>query len=79
MIANNVYKVVSSKEWRVELNTKQEQLAHSIRVKYTAKTIDEFLSSNNDKAFSNLANIRSIGMDKSGIFASFKEDHNKGA
>lgn len=79
MIANNVYKVVNSKEWREELDAKQEQLAHSIRVKYTAKTIDELLSSNNDKAISDLANIRSIGMDESGIFAAFKEDHNKGA
>ena len=78
MIANNVYKVVNSKEWREELDVKQEQLAHSIRVKYTAKTIDEFLSSNNAKAISDLANIRSIGMDESGIFAAFKEDHNKG-
>ena len=78
MIANNVYKIVNSKEWRTELDAKQEQLAHSIRVKYTAKTIDEFLSSNNDKAISDLANIRSIGMDESRIFAAFKEDHNNG-
>lgn len=78
MIANNVYKVVSSKEWAAELDDKQMQVAHSISVKYTAKTIDEFLSNDNDTAMSDLANIRTIGMDESGIFASFKEDHNKG-
>ena len=76
MIANNVYKVVSSKEWAAELDDKQVQVAHSISVKYTAKTIDEFLS--NDTAMSDLANIRTIGIDESGIFASFKEDYNKG-
>lgn len=75
-VANNVYKVVSGKEWITELNAKNQQLAHSISIKYTAKTIDEFLG--NAAARSDLANIRKVGIDERDIFASFKEDYNKG-
>jgi hypothetical protein len=75
--ANNIYKVINSTGWRDQLDTANLGKTSDISLRFTAKSIDEFLvatkSANHNEAQGHLDNIRKYGIDESDILTTFKE------
>jgi hypothetical protein len=79
---SNMYKVITSNNWLETLANKNGQQANAIKLKFTAKTIDEFLvekSLANKECHEHLAMVRKYGIDEQAILKSFKADTVLGA
>ena len=79
---SNMYKAITSNNWLETLVGKNEQQANAIKLKFTAKTIDEFLvdkASSSKELHEHLANIRKYGIEEHAILKSFKTDPALGA
>ena len=74
---SNLYKAITSNNWLETLADKDQQQANAIKLKFTAKTIDEFLvdkASSSKESHKHLAHIRKYGIDAHAILKSFKTD-----
>jgi hypothetical protein len=74
---SNLYKAITSNNWLETLADKDQQQANAIKLKFTAKTIDEFLvdkASSSKESHKHLAHIRKYGLDEHAILKSFKTD-----
>ena len=79
---SNMYKTITSSNWLEILADKNQKQANAIKLKFTAKTIDEFLvdkSPASKISHEHLAQIRKYGMDEHEILKSFKTDPALGA
>jgi nucleoside-triphosphatase THEP1 len=81
--ASNVYKTISSKNWRDKLDVTNLAKTSDISLKFTAKSIDEFLvgarsSTQIQSAHGDLENIRKYGLDENAILTTFKEGRTAG-
>ena len=75
--AGNIFKETTSNEWFSDLNQKNQDQCQELKLKFNAKTIDEFLEHDQDKyanELKNLEHIRKYGVDEQSIFKSFKEE-----
>jgi len=79
---SNMHKAITSNKWLETLVGKNEQQANAIKLKFTAKTIDEFLvdkASSSKECHEHLAMVRKYGIDEQAILKSFKSDPVLGA
>jgi len=79
---SNMYKAITSNNWLETLANKNQQQTNAIKLKFTAKTIDEFLedkSPSSKTSHEHLAQLRKYGIDEHAILKSFKTDHALGA
>jgi hypothetical protein len=79
---SNMYKTITSTNWLETLADKNQQQTNAIKLKFTAKTIDEFLSNKSSSSkisHEHLGQIRKYGMDEHEILKSFKTDPALGA
>ncbi len=77
--ANNVYKTINSPEWRNQLDTANLERTSGISLRFTAKSINQFLvGTNHNEAQGHLENIRKYSIDESDILTTFKEGHAAG-
>ncbi|MDP5021089.1 MAG: DUF6371 domain-containing protein, partial [Rickettsiaceae bacterium] len=81
--ANNAYKAISSKNWRDKLDVTNLAKTSDISLKFTAKSIDEFLvgarsSTQMQSAHGYLENIRKYSLDENAILTTFKEGRTAG-
>ena len=79
---SNMYKAITSNNWLETLANKNQQQTNAIKLKFIAKTIDEFLvdkSPSSKISHEHLGQIRKYGMDEHEILKSFKTDPALGA
>jgi hypothetical protein len=72
---SNIYKTITSNNWLEALVHRNQQQANAIKLKFTAKTIDEFLvdkSPSSKISHEHLGQVSKYGMDEHEILKSFK-------
>jgi len=81
--ANNIYKAINEAVWRDKLDATNLEKTSNISLRFTAKSIDEFLvgtgSASNTESNGHLANIRQYAIDENSLLKTFKEGHINGA
>ena len=79
---SNMHKAITSNKWQEALVHQNQQQTNAVKLKFTAKTIDEFLvdkASSSKESHEHLAHIRKYGIDEQAILKSFKADTVLGA
>jgi Ti-type conjugative transfer relaxase TraA len=75
--ADAAYKIINSPAWRKELDQKNAEKSSDIALRFTAKSIDEFLG-HKQEARATLKHIRKYEIDEKPILSAFKTDRDAG-